>query len=93
MLKKIIIIGLVLFSLSVSGFVAAADENGTACTQLEEKATGDTVRYSLNADVNGPVFFDDISCGIRYRNKELCAMEMVRFDTSGSVYDYYTSEK
>jgi len=93
MLKKIIITGLALFFLPVSSFTATAEGNDAACMQLGEKAIGDSIKYSLNAEVNGPVFFNDISCGIRYRNKELCAMEMIRFDTSGAVYDYHTSEK
>ena len=91
--KKIIITLLVLFVIALSGLTAAADENDFVCTRLDVKASGDTMKYSLDAEVNGPVFFNGISCGIRYRNKELCAMEMVRFDTSGSVYDYYTTEK
>ena len=82
MLKKIIIHVLVLFQLAAPGISAAADESDSGCTQLDEKASGDTVKYSLDAEVNGPVFF-----------KELCAMEMVSFDTSVSVYDYYTAEK
>ena len=91
--KKIIIALLVPFFTAVFDLTAAADGGDFVCTQLDAKASGDAMKYSLDAEVNGPVFFNDISCGIRYRNKELCAMEMVRFDTSGSVYDYYTTEK
>lgn len=71
---------------------AAADENAPVCTRLEKKESGDMLKYSLDAVVNNPVFFDDIGCGVSYR-KELCAMEMVSFDISATVYDYYTSEK
>lgn len=91
--KKMILTLLVPFFIAVSGLTAAADEGNFVCTRLDAKASSDMMKYSLDAEVNGPVFFNDISCGIRYRNKELCAMEMVRFDTSGSVYDFYTTEK
>ena len=91
--KKIILTLLVPFFTAVFGLTAAADEGDSVCTRLDAKAGGNEVKYSLDAEVNGPVFFNDIICGIRYRNKELCAMEMVSFDTSGSVYDYYTTEK
>ena len=50
------------------------------------------LKYSLDAVVNNPVFFAGIYCGVRYR-KELCAMEMVNFDISATVYDYFTAEK
>ena len=93
MYKKMILTLLVPFFIAVSCLTAAADEGDFVCTRLDAKASSDMMKYSLDAEVNGPVFFNDISCGIRYRNKELCAMEMVRFDTSGSVYDFYTTEK
>ena len=93
MLKKIIITLVALYFFAGSGSTAAAAEDGSGCRQLDEKASGDRVKYSLDAEVNGPIFFNDIGCGIRYRNKELCAMEMVSFDMSARVYDYYTAEK
>ena len=93
MLKKVVITVLALFILAVSGFVSAAADSDFYCTKPDEKANGDMVKFSLDAEVNGPVFFHDIRCGIRYRNRELCAMEMISFDTSARVYDYYTSEK
>jgi hypothetical protein len=94
MLKKLIIIILTVFSLTVLGLVpATSDETIPACTRLDKKASGDKVKYSLDADVDGLVFFSDISCAVSYRNQELCAMEMISFDTSAKVYDYYTAEK
>lgn len=93
MLKKIIITVVALFFFAGSGFTAPAAENDSGCRQLDEKASGDRVKYSLYAEVNGPIFFNDIGCGIRYRNSELCAMEMVSFDMNARVYDYYTAEK
>jgi hypothetical protein len=93
MLKKVVITVLALFILAVSGFVPAAAGSDRDCPQLDGKPDGDMVKYSLDAEVNGPVFFHDIRCGIRYRNRELCAMEMISFDTSARVYDYYSSEK
>jgi len=93
MLKKVVITILTLFILAVSGYVSSAADNDFNCTQLDEKPTDDMVKYSLDAEVNGTVSFHDIGCGIRYRNRELCAMEMISFDTSARVYDYYSSEK
>jgi len=93
MLKKVVITVLALLILAVSGFVSTAADSEFNCTKLDEKPDGDMVKYSLDAEVNGPVFFHDIRCGIRYRNRELCAMEMISFDTSARVYDYYSSEK
>jgi hypothetical protein len=93
MLKKFIITLLAVFALSLLGRTAgAADETTPVCTRLDAKASGDMLKYSLDAEVNTPVFFADIRCGIRHR-KELCAMEMVRFDLSAKVYDYYSGEK
>jgi hypothetical protein len=91
MQRKIIIFLLTFAFQAVCGFPAAAIDNNSTCTRLNEPAGGEMTRYSLNAEVDGPVYFNDIGCGIRYRNRELCAMEMVRFDNSAKVYDYYTS--
>jgi len=94
MLKKIIFLIITICSLTISCFTpASADENIPDCTRLDEKASPEMVKYSLDADVDGPVYFSAISCGIIYRNKELCAMEMISFDTSAKVYDFYTAEK
>ena len=75
MLKKLIITMLTVFSLVVLCFTrASAGETIPACTRLDEKASADMAKYSLDADVDGPIFFSAISCAITYRNKELCAM-------------------
>lgn len=93
MLRKYILTLLALFILAVLGpNGATADDGSPACARLDEKASGDMLKYSLDATVYNPLFFGDISCGIRYR-KNLCAMEMVSFDTSAMVYDYFTAEK
>ena len=94
MLKKIFFTAFALFSLSVAGFNSAIAENTTpVCIQLDKKASGDMIKYSLHGEANGPVFFNGISCAIEHRNRELCAMEMVSFDTTSKVYDYNTAEE
>jgi hypothetical protein len=93
-MKKILTTTLILAALFYFPFsAAAAGEAAPACTQLDEKAGGEKLRYSLDANVDGPVYFNDIRCGVKYRCKELCAMEMISFDTSAAVYDYNTEEK
>jgi hypothetical protein len=93
MLKKYIITLLAVCCLTLSGSAGvAADESAPACARLDAKAGPDILKYSLDADVNGAVYFADIRCGVKYR-KELCAMEMVSYDRSAKVYDYYTAEK
>ncbi|KPK26642.1 MAG: hypothetical protein AMJ61_08295 [Desulfobacterales bacterium SG8_35_2] len=90
-IKHITFVAVFVFSLVI--FTAAgADETIPDCTRLDEKASGDLLKYSLDAEVNSPVFFADIRCGVRYR-MDLCAMEMVSFDISARVYDFYTAEK
>ncbi|KPK00543.1 MAG: hypothetical protein AMJ60_00740 [Desulfobacterales bacterium SG8_35] len=94
MLTKFIITLTVFYFLSVIPFCAAAAEDSSPlCTRLHEKAINGMVKYSLDADVNGPQFFSGIRCALRYRNTELCAIEMVSFDITGKVYDYYTAER
>lgn len=93
---KIFLTTLSIFSLTVCNIVAAAENSANSvpvCIRLDEKASGDIMKYSLDADVDGQVFFSGIRCAIKHRNKEFCAMEMVNFDTSANVYDYYTAEK
>lgn len=93
-MKKILPTTLILASLFFSPFTATADDKeAPTCIQLDEKAVGEKLRYSLDANVDGPVYFDDIRCGVKYRCKELCAMEMISFDTSAAVYDHNTGEK
>ena len=94
MLRKIFHITLVLLALSVSGLnLAMAENDAPACIQLDSKASGEMEKYSVHGDANGPLFFSGISCAIKHRNKELCAMEMVSFDNTAKVYDYYTGEE
>ena len=93
-MKKILTTSLILAALFFSPFTSTtAGETAPTCTQLDEKAGGEKLRYSLDANVDGPVYFDDIRCGVQYRCKDLCAMEMISFDTSAAVYDYNTEEK
>jgi len=94
MLGKVLFTVLAFFSLSVPDFNAAMAENATpACIQLEEKSRGDMTKYSVYGEANGPVFFSGINCAIEHRNRELCAMEMVSFDTTAKVYDYNTAKE
>ena len=93
MLKKYIITLLAFFAIFLPGqSVAADDETSPACIQLDAKADADMLKYSLDADANGPLFFADIRCGVMHR-KKLCAVEMVSFDLTARVYDYNTAEK
>jgi hypothetical protein len=93
MLHKFFITLAAVFSISLLVLTdAAAADSTPACSRLDAKVSGDMLKYSLDAEVNNPVFFADIRCGIMYR-KELCAMEMVSFDISARVYDYFTAEK
>ncbi len=96
MLKKFIITLAPFFFISVLPlpfFAAAAEDVTPVCARLQEKAGSDMVKYSLDADVNGPLFFSGIRCALRHRNTEFCAIEMVTFDITSKVYDYYTAEK
>ncbi len=94
MLKKFVFPALTFFPLSFLAFtVAAADVSSPDCIQLNEKASGDMTKYSLHGDANGPLFFSGISCAVKHRNKVLCAMEMISFDTTAIVHDYFTAEE
>jgi len=94
MLKNIIHITLVLLALSVPGLnQAMAGDDSPACIRLDTKASGGMEKYSVHGEANGPIFFSGIRCAIEHRNKELCAMEMVSFDATAKVYDYYTGEE
>ena len=68
-----------------------AEDKIPVCEKLDDRVTGEMVKYSVNADVDGPVFFGDIACAVIYRTKEFCAMEMVSFDSSAKVYDFNTA--
>lgn len=94
MLRIFFGIALALFFLFELDFNQAIAENTPpACVQLDERASGDMIKYSLHGEANGPVFFSGISCAIEHRNRELCAMEMISFDTTAKVYDYNTAEE
>ena len=94
MMIKFFFPALALLFLSVPGFnQAMAQDSSPGCIQLDEKARGDMINYSLHGEANGPVFFSGISCAIEHRNRELCAMEMVSFDTTVKVYDFNTAEE
>ena len=70
-----------------------AEDKIPVCEKLGDKVTGEMIKYSVNADVDGPVYFGDIGCAVKYRTKEFCAMEMVSFDFSAKVYDYNTANE
>ena len=70
---------------------AYAEDTTPVCDKLGDKVTGEMLKYSVNADVDGPVYFGDIACAVKFRTKEFCAMEMVSFDSSAKVYDYNTA--
>ena len=94
MLKIFFVTVLTLFAFAAPILNTAIAENTTAaCTELEEKVSGDMMKYSLYGEANGQVFFSGISCAIEHRNRELCAMEMISFDTTAKVYDYNTEEE
>jgi len=94
MLKKHLTILLALLFLAFPGIrSSAADDAVPECTRLDTKASNELLKYSLDGEANGPIFFSGIRCAIEHRNRELCAMEMISFDTTSKVYDYYTTEK
>jgi hypothetical protein len=93
-LKKYFFIVSVLFGIFLWGVsYATADDAGPTCKKLATKASGDIAKYSLYCEANGPLFFSGISCAIEYRNRELCAMEMVSFDSTSRVFDYDTEKE
>lgn len=91
--KNILAVTAFFFFLVITLFTVEAQQSPPPCAHLHEKASGDMAKYSLDADVNGLQFFSGIRCALRYRNTELCAIEMVSFDITGKVYDYYTGAK
>jgi len=83
-------------SISIVLFLAVsikAEDKTPVCDKLDDKVTGEMMKYSVNADVDGPVYFGDIACAVKYRTKEFCAMEMVSFDFSAKVYDYNSANE
>jgi len=93
MVRKHIITSLFLIVFSLMGLSGVKSNDAPFCRRLDEKATGDMAKYSLHGDANGPLYFSGISCAITHRNKVLCAMEMVSFDTTARVFDYYNGEE
>lgn len=93
MLKKITLPVFLLLLQLLFIHPSSGEENSGNCGPQAEQAGGDRLKYSIDAQVDGPLYFHTIACGLLHRYKKLCAMEMVSFDTSGSVYDYYTLEK
>lgn len=63
------------------------------CNKLEEPVSGPGKKYSISADANGFAAFDNIFCGIKWRKGDLCAMEMVSFDASAQVVDFYSGKE
>ncbi len=84
-----ILVILVIFFLSTT---ALANGERDICPQLEKQVDSVRMKYSISANVDGPIYFANIGCGILLR-KDLCAMEMVAFDTSAKVFDFSTGEE
>jgi hypothetical protein len=75
------------------GTVAYSDEDTRQCGILDQQVTGPAMKYSMTADVNGFVAYDDIGCSIEWRNRELCAMELSSFDITAKVFDFLTGNE
>lgn len=73
--------------------VAHSDDGTRQCDKLDRQVTGPAMKYSMTADVNGFVAYDDIGCSIEWRNRELCAMELSAFDITARVFDYLTGHE
>lgn len=85
-------IALLILAISFLSTTALADGEQEICPQLEKQVGGDRMKYSISANVDGPIYFADIGCGTIMR-KDLCAMEMVAFDISAKVFDFFTGEE
>jgi hypothetical protein len=85
--------GLVLAVYLCIGTVAFSDEDTRHCGKLDQQVTGPAMKYSMTADVNGFVAYDDIGCSIEWRNRELCAMELSSFDITAKVFDFLTDNE
>jgi len=72
---------------------AICEEQPDNCPKLEEKYTGNGIKYSMYADVDGMVSYAELLCGIKLRANKLCAMEMVKIDASAKVYDFYSNKE
>jgi hypothetical protein len=75
------------------GSVAHGDDGARQCDILDEQVSGPAMKYSMIADVNGFVAYDDIGCSIEWRNRELCAMELSAFDITAKVFDFLTGHE
>ncbi len=75
------------------GSVAHGEDNTSRCEKLDQQVTGQALKYSMIADVNGFVAYDDIGCSIEWRNKELCATELASFDITARVFDFSTGRE
>ena len=85
--------GLVLAVYLCFGTVAYSDEDTRQCDLLDHQVSGPAMKYSMTADVNGFVAYDDIGCSIEWRNRELCAMELSAFDITAKVFDFLTGSE
>ena len=75
------------------GSAAYGIDTTRQCDKLERQVTGPAMKYSMMADVNGFVAYDDIGCSIEWRNRELCAMELSAFDITAKVFDFLTGHE
>ncbi len=85
-----------IFILSLSLFnvgVAHGEDSNSRCEKLDQQVAGPAMKYSMMADVNGFVAYDDIGCSIEWRNRELCAMELSAFDITAKVFDFLTGSE
>lgn len=92
-MTKKMLLTLLIVPLTMALYMPALADEAPACIQVDEKVRGDLEKYSVYGDANGPLYFSGISCAIRHRNKTLCAMEMVSFDSTAMVYDFQTGEE
>lgn len=71
------------------GYGEASDK----CDRYDQKIDGPQKRYSMYAVVNGFAAFTDIGCSIDWRNRVLCAMELLAFDATAVVFDFITGQE
>ena len=77
MKKLFTVTAMLILTISLQPVPARADNAKEICAQLENQITGDRMKYSVSANVDGPIYFANIGCGIKVRKNDLCAMEMV----------------
>jgi len=69
------------FIFSITGFLifllltaSVSDEDKIpVCDKLDDKVSSEMMKYSVNADVDGPVYFGDIACAVKFRTKDSSA--------------------